>query len=210
MIRSAPPGSDLAPRVREATVADVPGLASLLITSFPGVSLRAVGLQPIRSQVWWQSVLERTWGCGDWLVIEREEGSLSGMGWLATEPGANPLVSMDSCREFPGTIKGYWRCWKLGQLKAPALEPGEAYLDWMAIAPEWRRAGFGHKLLEAIVGFAQIRGAPALKLDVETANAPAITLYQQSGFRVSGTHWKPMLTVLYGCGQLTNMVRDLT
>ncbi len=52
----------------------------------------------------------------------------------------------------------------------------------MAIAPQFRRQGFGRKLLAEIVANEKIRGTDKIFLEVIEQNAPALELYANAGF----------------------------
>jgi GNAT superfamily N-acetyltransferase len=52
----------------------------------------------------------------------------------------------------------------------------------MWVAPTARHQGIGARLIESVAACATAAGASALVLDVVAANAPAIALYEHSGF----------------------------
>lgn len=53
----------------------------------------------------------------------------------------------------------------------------------LAVAPTHRRQGVAHHLLNRILGILATRGADRVKLEVRRSNKPAISLYEQYGFR---------------------------
>lgn len=55
----------------------------------------------------------------------------------------------------------------------------------MRTAPGFRRRGLGRAVLDALAGFAADHGAHWLFLQVEAANAPALSLYRRAGFVTS-------------------------
>lgn len=63
---------------------------------------------------------------------------------------------------------------------------GEAELLTLAVAPEARRLGLGRKLVARFLYQAQLRGADRAFLEVKADNAPAIALYESSGFVPAG------------------------
>lgn len=63
---------------------------------------------------------------------------------------------------------------------------GEADLLTLAVAPEARRLGVGRKLVARFLYQAQLRGADRAFLEVKAGNAPAIALYESSGFVPAG------------------------
>lgn len=58
-----------------------------------------------------------------------------------------------------------------------------AELAGLYVAPQFRRRGFGHALVEAVIAHAgSVGGIRQLKLGVNAANTPARRLYQSAGF----------------------------
>lgn len=58
---------------------------------------------------------------------------------------------------------------------------GLAYVRHIAVAPEARRAGLGHALMQAVAARARAAGATKWCLNVKPDNAPAIALYERCG-----------------------------
>jgi ribosomal-protein-alanine N-acetyltransferase len=56
----------------------------------------------------------------------------------------------------------------------------------VAVAPEHRRRGYGHALLEDLIGRARQSGAQSIVLEVRRSNGPAIGLYERHGFQGIG------------------------
>jgi ribosomal protein S18 acetylase RimI-like enzyme len=65
-------------------------------------------------------------------------------------------------------------------------EPEVAHLYAMWVAPEARRAGAGHALVDAVIAWATERGAQRLMTSVEASNAAAGALYHRAGFADTG------------------------
>ena len=63
---------------------------------------------------------------------------------------------------------------------------GEAEVLTLAVAPAVRGQGLGKALLQAALGLAYGAGAEAMFLEVAADNAPAIGLYEQTGFEQVG------------------------
>lgn len=61
------------------------------------------------------------------------------------------------------------------------LDP-QAFMAYMAVAPEYRSQGVGAALLEAAEAAARSHGAPYLALMVTEENAAARNLYERSGY----------------------------
>jgi ribosomal-protein-alanine N-acetyltransferase len=59
-------------------------------------------------------------------------------------------------------------------------------LATLAIAPAWRRQGWGGRLLQELLGRAHLRGCSGCRLEVRTSNRAALSLYRRWGFREEG------------------------
>lgn len=62
----------------------------------------------------------------------------------------------------------------------------EVHVLNIAVAPEHRRQGWGHTLMQALSTHAIGQGAQCLWLEVRTGNTPARALYQRTGFVTMG------------------------
>lgn len=60
--------------------------------------------------------------------------------------------------------------------------PGEAQLLNLSVVPDARRQGLGRAQLERFIEGATRNGAEQMFLEVRVSNAPAIALYESSGF----------------------------
>lgn len=60
------------------------------------------------------------------------------------------------------------------------------HLASLAIAPAWRRQGWGGRLLLEMLRRARRRGCQGCRLEVRTGNRAAISLYLRWGFRQEG------------------------
>ena len=56
----------------------------------------------------------------------------------------------------------------------------------IAVAPKFRRQGFGAKILIAALEIAKTSGAKKAYLEVRAANEPAKNMYEQAGFALTG------------------------
>lgn len=65
-------------------------------------------------------------------------------------------------------------------------EPRKAHVFQMWVAPAERGHGIGRALLNAIVVWAQDRGAEQVELGVTAGDTPALRLYERAGFRRTG------------------------
>jgi len=77
-----------------------------------------------------------------------------------------------------GRVAGY-------ALASVAADEGEILN--LAVDPEARRRGLGHRLLEAMLAMFRREGVAAVYLEVRPSNAEALRLYQAAGFRSMST-----------------------
>lgn len=59
---------------------------------------------------------------------------------------------------------------------------GEADMMNLAVLPEYRRAGIGQRLVDALIEHLRKQDVHSLTLEVRASNGPAIALYQKLGF----------------------------
>lgn len=63
---------------------------------------------------------------------------------------------------------------------------GEAYVDNVAVRPEYRRFGLGERLVSCAADGAKERGCEFISLEVRKSNIPAIALYEKQGYNIAG------------------------
>ena len=69
-------------------------------------------------------------------------------------------------------------------------QPGELYLDSLAVLPEYRRQGIARRLIRVTKEHADQMGLPCLGLLVDKGNPVGEALYTSIGFRyVNDNHW---------------------
>ena len=69
-------------------------------------------------------------------------------------------------------------------------EGDDAGLGAVYVTPSWRGRGLLDRLVEEVVAWARVQGAPELKLLVHETNGPAQRAYERLGFAVTG-HREP-------------------
>lgn len=79
--------------------------------------------------------------------------------------------------DVAGELVGYAVFWAV-------LDQGE--LGNVSVAPEWRRRGVGHQLIDAVISRASERGVREIYLEVRVSNTGAQQLYNRYGFRQVG------------------------
>lgn len=94
--------------------------------------------------------------------------------WLAE---LNSSLANYIVLEQDGIIKGFAGFW---------LIAGEAQVTRVAVAKDERGKGLGRILTEALIDAAWQENAEAVTLEVRKSNIAAQTVYEQTGFTVSG------------------------
>ena len=75
--------------------------------------------------------------------------------------------------EVDGVVVGYCGMW---------IILDEAHLTNVAVLSEHRGKGIGHSLLTTLMGYAKVRGATCMTLEVRRSNTAAQRLYRRLGF----------------------------
>jgi GNAT superfamily N-acetyltransferase len=99
-----------------------------------------------------------------------EAGQWSAARWEAQLVELATFVAVVDGRDV-GVVRG-----------APHLRSDHRELISMWVAPIARRQGIGAQLIDSLAEWARAAGATALVLDVIAGNAPAIALYERTGF----------------------------
>ena len=101
------------------------------------------------------------------MVPSRQDGGLVHAMWIA---------------EADGVVAGFTAASLLR-----AVEPPEADLENLAVAPAHRRLGLGRSLLARVADWAAEAGCATLRLEVRSSNHEALALYAGAGFLPAGT-----------------------
>ncbi|QNE74928.1 GNAT family N-acetyltransferase [Streptomyces finlayi] len=106
-----------------------------------------------------------------------EDGFDTWLEWWRTDPGVAPAQC--ALLEVDGTAVGF------ANITDRMLESRDAaYVRQIGVAPHARQRGLGSLLLLSVMHASRSRGRTAMVLTVDTANAPALALYQRLGWRV--------------------------
>ena len=109
---------------------------------------------------------------------QTEEGCAEILSILTDTPWCGeflPQVSRMAARHPSGHV--------IGLLVASRIAPGVGHIGQVSIHPAFQRLGLGRRMLAgAITGFARC-GLSRVTLAVTAANAPAVSLYESTGFR---------------------------
>lgn len=107
-----------------------------------------------------------------------------------------------------GAAGALWRMACLSVL-ARDTEARALIVDGLAVAPEWRGAGIGAALIEALVVEAVTRGYRELRLDVVGENLRARALYERLGFAVARRRDSRMTRMFFEFQTAFVMIRPL-
>ena len=89
-------------------------------------------------------------------------------------------------QEASGLCVGLWVEEELIGYGIGQTEEGLFHLASLAIAPAWRRQGWGGRLLQELLSRARRRGCQGCRLEVRVGNRAALSLYRRGGFRQEG------------------------
>lgn len=102
-----------------------------------------------------------------------------GVSWTAAEYAsllANPASGAWLVREGR---------WDIGYLVYQRVDH-EAEIHRIGVVPTWRGRGHGRRLLDGFLDWARRHRVSRVYLEVREGNLPAVSLYEQCGFRVGG------------------------
>ena len=74
----------------------------------------------------------------------------------------------------------------IGQIRLRKYWNGYAYIDDIAVEPEYRGEGIGRALIQRAIEWAKEKGFPGLMLETQDNNVPACRLYARCGFQLRG------------------------
>jgi ribosomal protein S18 acetylase RimI-like enzyme len=74
----------------------------------------------------------------------------------------------------------------IGQIRLRRYWNGYAYIDDIAVEPEYRGEGIGRALMARAIAWAKEKGLPGLMLETQDNNVPACRLYARCGFQLRG------------------------
>ncbi|WP_245845209.1 GNAT family N-acetyltransferase [Pseudothioclava arenosa] len=136
------------------------------------------------------------------------DGALIGIIGFRTHQGTFVGGGLGDLQAVYGRWGGAWRFAALASLAFDG-ERRAMMVDGVAVAPEWRGAGIGARLIEAACAEAEARGFSHLRLDVVDENPRARALYDRLGFQVERRR-RPILSGrLFGFAGASVMQRDL-
>jgi ribosomal protein S18 acetylase RimI-like enzyme len=74
----------------------------------------------------------------------------------------------------------------IGQIRLRRNWNGYAYVDDLAVEPEYRGEGIGRALISRAIEWAKAKGFPGLMLETQDNNVAACRLYARCGFELRG------------------------
>jgi ribosomal protein S18 acetylase RimI-like enzyme len=96
--------------------------------------------------------------------------------WLVTYKNGDPVGSIISAYVSERTVKRY-------QVNGPWLPFG--FIWFIGVIPKYRRRGYGTIMLRKAIALLADKGAKGVGLSVDSANIPAVRLYEKVGFKVT-------------------------
>lgn len=115
-----------------------------------------------------------------WRATTLEEEAASRRHWHAVKPRDGAIVAVGD-----GRVVGMIELW-LHRPRGPAgARISRVSVDFgISVAPEWRGRGVGSALLLAAEAWGKAQGAERMNMDVASANAGALRLYERMGYEV--------------------------
>lgn len=175
------PGDPATPLIRPARASDADAVAALTAEALAAKYRPAFGRHAERGiAALLLSDVDGGGGSHHW--VAEVDGRVAGAVHLVVDEdgGLDPLRAVWSA-------VGPWRSLRavlvLSLLAPGRLQPGEAYIDELAVADWARRRGVARALLRRCEEEAVAEGRTRLTLWVTLDNAPALRLYAAAGFR---------------------------
>jgi streptothricin acetyltransferase len=97
-------------------------------------------------------------------------------------------VELESYVDHPdGVVFFAWHAEEaIGQIRLRRYWNGYAYIEDLAVEPEYRGEGIGRALIECAIAWAKEKGLPGIMLETQDNNVPACRLYARCGFTLRG------------------------
>lgn len=109
-------------------------------------------------------------------VLAIEEASFNNpttRAWYEAELQRPEICFIYVMRTAEAPVAAFCAFWKVGD---------QAHVNQLAVRPDLRGRGLGRQLIEAVAVEAAHLGATSLTLEVRESNAPALRLYERTGF----------------------------
>jgi ribosomal protein S18 acetylase RimI-like enzyme len=166
--------------VRPAQPGDAPAIARVLATALGDKFRAAYGarVEPVLAALARHDIGRR----GEHHLVAELEGAVVGAVHLTFAEEPDPAFA-DRVAAEAGRLGALRALVVLSALAHARLQPDEAYVEELGVVPEARRRGVARALLSACEEEARRRGRRYLTLWVTCENAPAIALYERTGFR---------------------------
>jgi ribosomal protein S18 acetylase RimI-like enzyme len=153
--------------------------------------------------------LERTFRASHAVVAIRGDELVGMVGLSASEGtyrGGLMDVSWDprALRDLLGVIGSFRAAFGM-QVADHRPEPGELYVDGIAVSPEARGQGIGSRLLDEVAAIAREDSFRWVRLDVVDINPRAQALYERVGYEVTKVQTFGYMRRIIGFGGVTSM-----
>ena len=121
--------------------------------------------------------LARKHHAGEIAALSRDHVE-AGLGWSWTAERVTANIKAPDDVVLAGT-----HCERLAGFAIMHFGIEEARLNLLAVKPEYRRGGLGHKLVKWLETSALTAGISVIYLEVRATNQPALAFYQKLGYR---------------------------
>ena len=196
--------------LRSATPADIERLAHLWVTTFPDKFGPIMGHKAERIICDWLRLSERHLQT---TVLAEVGGIVAGYIILDTPsaPRADSGRWLWHALQLHNGIAGALRSFIMMILMNNNYRPaaGEVYIEMLGVAPAWRGAGVGSKLIAHAEAIGQAENAQRITLNVVCDNEPALKLYQKVGFETTQQKLSRILRWVTGHSGYYLMVKKL-
>jgi ribosomal protein S18 acetylase RimI-like enzyme len=187
-------------RVRPARAVDLPGVAAVLQDAFDDKMRIIFGSHPEKIRTVLEAVYSGPVRRGyEGVIVAEDQGRI--VGTLLVEPmnytpQETRAFERTAIREFglPRMMMASFYLWLLGYHPAP----GEGYISDMGVASDWQGQGVGQAMLRHADAWARAHGYGRLTLWVSAANAPAIHVYEKTGFVLTRTRSNWLTRLAFG------------
>lgn len=186
-------------QIRPARVIDLPGVGAVLSEAFGDKLQTIFGRQPQKIQTLLEAMYAGPIQRGyDGVFVADMDGRVVGTTVVQPTytPQENRLFENIAVRELglPRMLRASFLLWLLGH----NAEPDEAYISDVGVVLECRGEGIGQRLMEHAEDWARYYRYQRLTLWVAEDNAPAIHLYEKTGFSMSRTRSSLLTRLAFG------------
>jgi ribosomal protein S18 acetylase RimI-like enzyme len=186
-------------QIRPARMVDLPGVGAVLAEAFSDKLRIIFGSQPEKIQTLLEAMYAGPVQRGyDGVLVADLDGRVVGTTVIQPTytPQENRLFESIAVRELglPRMLRASFMLWLLGH----NAEPDEAYISDVGVASDCQGQGIAQEIMQYADNWAYQRGYKRLTLWVAESNAPAIHVYEKTGFSVIRTRSSWLTRLVFG------------